>query len=120
VSGDDEGFSDAVTIAFGDEGSDLYGVARVGLAGGGASGLVILFHGGEPVVVRAEGGVALDGPPPSWEEVSAAGLDTAVVEPLRRWRLQFAGGDASLDLDLEAVGAIAELPEDHPRPGRAA
>jgi hypothetical protein len=114
ASGDDEDFSDAVTIAFGDERSDLYGVARVGLARGGASGLVILFHGGEPVTVRAEGGVALDQRPSGWEEVSAAGLDTAVVEPLRRWRLQFAGDEASLDLELEAIGAIAELPADHP------
>jgi hypothetical protein len=89
-------------------------VARLGLAGGGASGLVILFHGGEPVVVAAEGAVALDGPPSSWDTVSAAGLDTAVVEPLRRWRLQFAGDEASLDLELEALGAIAELPEGHP------
>ena len=114
VAGDEEGFSDAVTVAFGDERADLYGVARVGLAGGGASGLVILFHGGEPVTVRAEGGVAYDEPPSSWDEVSAAGLDTAVVEPLRRWRLQFAGDDSSLDLELEALGAIAELPADHP------
>ena len=109
-----EGFSDAVTVAFGDERADLYGVARLGLAGGAASGLVILFHGGEPVTVRAEGAVALDDRPSSWEAVSAAGLDTAVVEPLRRWRLQFAGDDASLDLELEALGAIAELPADHP------
>jgi hypothetical protein len=114
VLGDDESFSDAVTVAFGDERSELYGVARVGLAGGGASGLVILFHDGEPVTVRAEGGVALDDRPSSWNEVSAAGLDTAVVEPLRRWRLQFAGDDSSLDLELEALGAIAELPVDHP------
>jgi hypothetical protein len=114
LSGDDGRFSDAVTVAFGDERSDLYGVARVGLADGAASGLVILFHGGEPVTVRAEGGVAVDEPPSAWDQVSAAGLDTAVVEPLRRWRLQFASDDSSLDLELEAVGAIAELPEDHP------
>ena len=114
AEGQGEGFSDAVTVAFGDERSDLYGVARLGLAGGGASGLVILFHGGEPVVVHAEGAVAIDGVPSSWASVSAAGLDMAVIEPLRRWRLQFAGDQASLDLELEAIGAIAELPADHP------
>ena len=103
-----DGFSDAVTIAFGDERSDLYGIARLGLAEGGASGLAILFHGGEPVAVRAEAGVAADAPR-GWDEVSAGGLDTEVVEPLRAWRLSYADDDASLDLDLSAVGAIAEL-----------
>jgi hypothetical protein len=103
-----DGSSDAVTIAFGDERNDLYGIARLGLADGGASGLAILFHGGEPVAVRAEGGVATDAPR-SWDEVSAAGLDTEVVEPLAAWRLRYADGDASVDLEVSAVGAIAEL-----------
>src|SRR5919199_103805 len=103
-----DGFSDAVTIAFGDERADLYGIARLGLAEGGASGLAILFHGGEPVAVHAEAGVATDAPR-AWDEVSAGGLDTEVVEPLRAWRLSYADDDASLDLDLRAVGAIAEL-----------
>ena len=52
-----DGFSDAVTVSFGDARADLYGVARLGLADNGASGLAILFRGGEPVAVRAEGGV---------------------------------------------------------------
>jgi hypothetical protein len=106
------GFSDAVTVAFGDRRADVYGVARLGLAEGGASGLAVLFHRGEPVVVSAEGGVEA-GQPAAWEEVSAAGLDTAVVEPLRAWRLQFAGDGASLDLELEATGALAALDPDH-------
>ena len=38
------GFSDAVTVAFGDAAAELYGVARLGLAEGGASGLAILFR----------------------------------------------------------------------------
>ncbi len=109
-----EGFSDAVTVAFGDERADLYGVVRLGLAGGTASGLAMLFHGGEPVTVVAEGAVAVDGQPASWDTVSAAGIDTSVVDPLRTWTLQFAGDDASLDLSLSAVGAVAELPPDHP------
>jgi hypothetical protein len=103
-----DGFSDAVTIAFGDERADLYGIARLGLAAGGASGLAILFHRGAPVAVRAEGGIEADAPR-SWDEVSAAGLDTEVVEPLRAWRLRYAADDAGLDLELSAVGAIAEL-----------
>jgi hypothetical protein len=101
--------SDALTVAFGDPAADLYGVARLGLAAGGASGLVLLFHEGRPVAVAAEGGVALAGAPASWDEVSAAGLDVEDVEPLRRWRLHFAGEDASFDLELEAAGAVAEL-----------
>ena len=106
------GFSDAVTVAFADEAADLYGVARLGLAENGASGLVILFHGGEPVAVRAEGGVDVD-EPSSWDEVTAAGLDTEVVEPLRAWRLHFASDEAGFDLDLRAHGAVAELdPQD--------
>ena len=104
-----DGFSDAVTVAFGDERADLYGIARLGLAGSGASGLAILFHAGEPVAVRAEGGVATDDAPRSWDAVSAAGLGTEVVEPLRAWRLRYTDDDARLDLELSAVGAIAEL-----------
>jgi hypothetical protein len=108
-----DGFSDAVTFAFGDERADLYGVARLGLAGGAASGLVILFHEGEPVVVSADGGIEVTGSP-GWDDVSAAGLDTEIVEPLQAWRLHYAGDDASLDLDLHALGAIAELDDAHP------
>jgi hypothetical protein len=109
--GDD--FSDALTVAFGDPSLELYGIARLGLAEGGASGLALLFWRGEPVAVSAEGGVEIDAPD-SWDEVTAAGLDTAVVEPLRCWRLQFANDDASFDLELEATGPVAELHPDHP------
>jgi hypothetical protein len=106
-------FSDAVTVAFGDPAAELYGVARLGLAAGGASGLALLFWRGEPVAVSAEGGVEIDAPS-SWDEVSAAGLDTSVVEPLRAWRLRFAGDDASFDLELVATGPVAELDPSHP------
>jgi hypothetical protein len=110
---DGAGFSDAVTVAFGDAAAELYGVARLGLADGGASGLAILFWRGEPVAVGAEGGVEVE-PPSTWEAVSAAGIDMATVEPLRAWRLHYAGDEASLDLELEALGALAELSPDHP------
>jgi hypothetical protein len=108
-----DGFSDAVTVAFGDASAELYGVARLGLAEGGASGLAILFWRGEPVAVGAEGGVEVS-TPSSWDEVSAAGLDTTTVEPLRSWRLHYASDEASFDLELDAVGAIAELAADNP------
>jgi hypothetical protein len=106
-------FSDAVTVAFGDPAAELYGVARLGLAEGAASGLAVLFWRGEPVAVSAEGGVEIDAPS-SWEDVSAASLDTSVVEPLRSWRLQFAGDEASFALELEATGPMAELDPTHP------
>ena len=106
------GFSDAVTVAFGDPGAELYGVARLGLAEGGASGLAILFSRGAPVAVSAEGGVEVSGPS-SWDEVSAAGLDSTTIEPLRAWRLQYAGDDAAFDLELEATGPLAELDPEH-------
>jgi hypothetical protein len=108
-----DGFSEAVTVAFGDANAELYGVARLGLADGGASGLAILFWRDEPVAVGAEGGVEISAPS-SWDEVSAAGLDTTTLEPLRSWRLQFAGDEASFDIELEAIGALAELSPDHP------
>ena len=110
--GDGGAFSDAITVAFGDRANELYGVARLGLADGGASGLAILFWRGEPVAVGAEGGVEIEAPS-SWDEVSAAGLDTTTIEPLRSWRLQYAGDEASFDLELEAIGALAELPPEH-------
>jgi hypothetical protein len=108
-----DGFSEAVTVAFGDPSAELFGVARLGLAEGVASGLTLLFFRGEPVAVRAEGGAAIDGVS-SWDDVSVAGLDTSVVEPLRSWKLHFAGDEATFDFDLEATGPLAELSADHP------
>lgn len=106
-----DAFTDAITIAFGDAGAELYGTARLGLAGGRtASGLVLLFEGDEMAAVAAEGGLPVEDPS-SWKHVSAAGLDLETVEPLRAWRLHYAGQDASLDLEVEAIGAACELEE---------
>ncbi|MGZ4277432.1 MAG: hypothetical protein ACXVFK_12040 [Solirubrobacteraceae bacterium] len=104
----DPAFSDALTVSFGDADADVYGVARLGLAAGAASGLVILFAGGAPVAVAAEGGVALDAAPAAWDDVAAAGLSMAELEPGRAWRVRFDGEDAAFDLELEASGALAE------------
>ncbi len=109
------GHSDALTVAFGDAAADVYGVARLGLAGGAASGLVILFAGGAPVAVAAEGGVELEAAPGSWDEVTAAGLAMDTVEAGRAWRVRFAGDDGvALELELGASGAVAELDERAP------
>ena len=103
---DGQGFSEAVTVAFGDPRADLFGVARVGLAEGGASGLTVLFWRGEPVSVRAEGGVEVDAPA-SWDEVSAAGLARRSSNPCA-WRLHYAG-DGARSISSWATGPLAEL-----------
>ena len=105
-----EGGADAVTVAFGDPGSGLYGLARAGLSGIAeprASGLALLFSGGEPVTVRAEDDVpAFDR---DWQDSVAAGVHTEVVEPLRRWTMEVEG---VLALELEAISAPAVLGAD--------
>lgn len=107
-----DGFTDAVTVAFADERSGVCGTVRLGLAGGStASGLVVLFRGADVAAVAAEGGVAVDDPS-AWEHVQASGIDMETLEPLRRWRLAFAGQDASLDLELEACGPACALTEE--------
>ena len=95
-----DGASDAFTFAFGDPQHQLFGLARVGHVPGDPptrSGMGLLFDGGEPVAVRAEGDSADDAP---------AGVSQEVVEPLRRWRVAF--GDA-FALDVEALGPPAVL-----------
>ena len=112
-----EGQSDAVTIAFSDAEADICGVARIGraMAGGEVvtSGLAILFAGGSPVAVRAEGGVPA-GEGLGWGRAEAAGVWTEVVDPLRAWRVHFddADGDHAFLLDLEAVSAAASVDAD--------
>jgi hypothetical protein len=109
-----EGFSDAVTFAFGDAERELYGVARVGLAGGSASGLALMFEGAETVAVRAAGWIEVA--EPAWEAIDAAGIRTQVAEPLRRWNVQFDSEDgrSGFHLTFEAVSPPARLDPDHP------
>jgi hypothetical protein len=110
-----EGQSDAVTIAFSDDAADICGVARVGRAMTGgqivASGLALLFAGGAPVAVRAEGGVPPEADGTAWAGVEAAGLETETVEPLQAWRVHFADEDGrhGFTLDLSAVSGPALL-----------
>jgi len=109
-----DGFTDAITLSFGDLAAEVYGTVRLGLAEGRtASGLALLFQGDDVATVAAEGGHQVDDAS-AWEHVSAAGLDVETLEPLRRWRVQFAGEDASLDLDVEALGAPFELEQRDP------
>ncbi len=112
-----EGQSDAVTVAFSDAQADVCGVARIGRAMTGGeivtSGLAVLFSGGEPVAVRAEGGVPA-GEGVGWGRAEAAGVWTEVVDPLRAWRAHFDDetGEQGFLLDLEAVSMPAELGAD--------
>ena len=85
-------FSDAVTVAFGDGAADLYGVARMGLAGrrgGGAWRSSSAAASRSPCVPRAawrwtaRRRAGRRSPPPGWTPRS--------IEPLRRWRLQLRG-----------------------------
>jgi hypothetical protein len=52
------------------------------------SGLAVLFSGGQPVAVRAEGGVPA-GEGLGWGRAEAAGVWTEIVDPLRAWRVHF-------------------------------
>ena len=114
------GQSDAVTLAFADMDADVCGVARIGRALDGdgevvTSGLAILFAGGQPVSVRAEGGVPA-GEGVGWGRAEAAGVWTEVVDPLRAWRFHYEdeeGANAFL-LDVEAVSVAASLDRDAP------
>lgn len=101
-----EGFSDALTYAFSDAAGEVCGVARLGLTAAGASGLALVFRGGEPVAVQADGEGARG---EQWEQVSAAGIATETIEPDRRWRVRF-DGDVGFDLEFAATGAPIVLP----------
>jgi hypothetical protein len=109
----DEGESEAITVAFSDARADVCGIARIGraLSGGDlvTSGLALLFAGGEPVAVRAEGGVPRSGT--GWGDVHAAGVETEIVDPLRAWKVRFEDEDGrhAFALDLQAVSAVARL-----------
>jgi hypothetical protein len=106
-----DGFADSLTFAFGDPVGDVFGVARLGLAGGTASGLAIVFRGGAPVAVAADGGVEADAS--SWDTVAAAGLRTETREPLASWRVAF-DGEVGFDLVFDATSPPIELAADAP------
>lgn len=109
-----DGFSDALTVSFGDLTAGLCGTVRLGLSGGtAASGLVVLFDRSEIGAVAAESGLAAEDTG-SWDAVGAAGVDIETLEPMHAWRLSFAGESASLDLELHAAGSACAMDEDDP------
>jgi hypothetical protein len=111
----DPAFRDAVTFSFGDPAASVYGLARVGLGGAGASGFAVVYQGDTLAGASTEAGVAgPGGVVDTWEAVSAAGVRSTVEAPLEAWTVAYDGGsDAGFDLRFEAVSGPAVLaPED--------
>ncbi|HET6448905.1 MAG TPA: hypothetical protein VFG31_07320, partial [Conexibacter sp.] len=105
------GFGDAVTFAFGDPEHDLYGSARLGLVPGEhmrASGLGLLFHGGELVAVDAAGGIELS-EAGDWNAVEAGDVRATIEQPLEAWEVAYDGDDGGFELRFEAISLPAEL-----------
>jgi hypothetical protein len=98
------GFSDAVTCAFADAEAGVQGTVRLGLAGGAASGLTMVFVGGVPAIAHAEGGIAVDADVAGYDELTAAGITHRVLEPHRRWSVAMGLEGVRLELELEATG----------------
>jgi hypothetical protein len=111
------GFSDAVTFTFADPSADLYGLARLGLAGADgerdASALAVLYAGREPVTAHARGDVRV-APDACFEHLSLPGLEATVVEPLRQWTVRFGDGPHGFELTFEASGPPADLGPSEP------
>lgn len=110
-AGDDRAFRDAVTFSFGDPVARLYGLARVAVGGGGASGFAVVYAGDELAGASTQAQVALE-VPETWEAVSAAGVRCTVIAPLESWTVRYDGADAAFDLRFEALSAPAVLDPD--------
>jgi len=105
------GFGDAVTFAFGDADQGIFGSARLGLVPGAparASGLGLVFRGGELIAVDASGGLELDGEA-DWDEVEAGDVRATIERPLEAWQVVYDGDDGGFELRFEATSAPAEL-----------
>ncbi len=111
---DDPTFSDAVTCVFADQQAGVQGTIRLGLAGGAASGLMMVFVDGSPAITQAEGGIEVPGRPDSYGDVRVAGIDHAVVDPHRRWTVAATASSGSLELTFEASGPPFVLDAAHP------
>jgi hypothetical protein len=105
---DDPAFRDAVTFSFGDPAAQLYGLARVGLGGGAASGFAVVYAGDQLAGASTQAQVALE-LPGAWDAVSAAGVRSTVVTPLEAWTVTYDGEEAGFELRLEAISAPAVL-----------
>lgn len=111
---DDPTFSDAITCVFADQRSGVQGTIRLGLAGGAASGLLMVFVDGAPAVAKAEGGIAVEGTPDSYDGVRVAGIAHAVDRPHERWTVTASTDGGGVDLTFEAAGPAFVLDPGHP------
>jgi len=112
-AGDDPAFRDAVTFSFGDPVKRVFGLARVGIGGGGASGFAVVYSGDELAGASTATAVAA-GDIVSWEDVSAAGVRATVQTPLEAWTVSYDGDAAGFDLRFEAVSVPAVLDAETP------
>lgn len=112
-AGDDPAFRDAVTFSFGDPVKRVFGLARVGIGGGDASGFAVVYSGDEPASASTATSVAVDDVA-TWDDVTAAGVRSTVQTPLEAWTVSYDGDDAGFDLRFEAVSAPALLDAETP------
>ncbi|HEX3318404.1 MAG TPA: hypothetical protein VHR88_10320 [Solirubrobacteraceae bacterium] len=104
------GFSDSVTVAFGDPAAGVYAVARLGIVPGAdpkVSALAVLCADARPVAAVAQGQLSV--PRADWPALDAAGVRMETVEPLRAWRAAFTGDQAGFDVGLSALTAPIEI-----------
>ncbi|MDX6689002.1 MAG: hypothetical protein QOG15_459 [Solirubrobacteraceae bacterium] len=102
---------DAVTFAFGDPAAEVYGIARLAVSGGGASGMAIVYDKHEPVAGAREAGRPLDGASEtSWDDVAAAGVSTTTQSPHEAWTVSFDDEHGTaFDLRFEAISTPAPV-----------
>lgn len=104
------GFSEWVSVAWGDLAAGRFGLARVGLAPGPnggparASAVAVLFAGGEVAASELAGEVEIADP--DWSALRVGPLAMETVQPLREWRVWH---QEAFDLRLEAQAPPAEL-----------
>ncbi len=109
----DPAFRDAITFSFGDAAAGVFGLARVGVGGAGASGFAVVYAGGALAGASTQAGVGAGGAVASWDAVRAAGVRSTVEAPLEAWTVSYDGPQAGFDLRFEAVCGPAVLaPED--------
>jgi hypothetical protein len=113
-AGEDPAFRDAITFSFGDPAQRVFGLARVGIGGGGASGFAVVYAGDELAGASTATAVVAEGPVEAWDDVSAAGVRSTVQTPLKVWTVTYDGDDAGFDLRFEAVSAPAALDAETP------
>ena len=109
---DDPAFRDAVTFAFGDPAARLYGLARVGVGGGGTSGFAVVYAGHELAGASTHSSAGVSSVPETWDAVSEAGVSSSIVTPLEASTVTYDGPDAGFDLRFEAISAPAVLDAD--------